>query len=191
MTALSVWCNTALLMDRGRVKYYGDVDKCIEIYLRDFVKGLDSAGVIQKEVTGTDELIIHSVNFEPALDENNTINLTRGQDFVMRIDYTAVREFKNVLINVTGYLPIPTDRPFLQGTNQSINQKVDLKPGRGCLGIRMKNVNLNNFKLYLGVAMVIDNLATTVFRWRKIPIQVFGDSKSAGIAHFDLEYQVD
>ena len=191
MTALSVWCNTALLMDRGNVRYYGDVDKCIEIYLRDFVKGLDSAGVIQKEVTGTDELIIHSVSFEPALDENNTINLTVGQPLTMKIDYTALRDFKNILINATAYLPIPTDRPFLQGTNQSIGQKIDLKTGRGCIGITIKNLNLNNFKLYLGVSMVIDNLATTAFRWRKIPIHVFGDSRSAGLAHFDLEYQVD
>jgi lipopolysaccharide transport system ATP-binding protein len=190
MTALSVWCNTALLMDNGGVKYYGDVDKCIEIYLRDFVKGLDSAGGIQKEVTGNEELMIHSVNFDPALDENNNINLTVGQDFTMKIDYTALREFNNILINVTGYLPIPTDRPFLQGTNPSIGQKIDLKPGRGCLNITIKKINLNNFKLYLGVSMVIDNLATTVFRWKRIPIHVFGDSKSAGIAHFDLDYQV-
>lgn len=191
MTALSVWCNTAMLINDGSVKYYGDVDKCVEVYLRDFSKGLDSAGVIQKEVTGTDELIINSVTFDPALDENNNINLSRGQDFTMKIDYTALREFKNIVVNVTGLLPISTDQPFLQGTNQSVGQKIDLKPGRGCVGITIKKINLNNFKLYLGVAMMIDNLTTIVFRWKRIPIYVSGDSKSSGIAHFELDYHVD
>ena len=191
MTALSVWCNTALLMNDGGVKYYGDVDKCVEIYLRDFSEGLDSAGVIQKEVAGTDELIIHSVTFEPALDENNTISVRRGQDFTMKIDYTALREFEDILINVTGFLPIPTDQPFLQGTNQSIDKRIDLKPGRGCFYITIKNINLNNFRLYLNVAVVIDKLSTVAFRWKRIPVQVLGDSRSSGIAHFDLNYRVD
>lgn len=190
MSSLSIWCNQGLLLDHGRVRYYGDVDKCAEIYLRDFVEGLDSAGVIQKEVTGTDEFIVHAVRFKPEL-QNNQIELACGQDLTVTVDYTALREFPDILINISAFLPIPTSQPFLQATNTGSARKIDVKSGKGSLRFKIRNLNLNNFKLYLGFSIVVDNMSIHVFRWKRIPVIMFGNPTSSGIAHFDIEYQID
>lgn len=190
MTQVSMFCNQVLLMDRGQSKYLGEVDKGIELYLRDFMHGLDSRGVIEKPVTGTDDFVVHDVRFAPELVDNQ-IAMQKGQPLKVLIDYSAERDLQDVIVNIMFDLPIPTSSPFFQATNSSFKKKINLKRGRGTLKFTVKDINLNNFKLFMNFSVWLDNQKTVALWWKRVPVQVTGDSMSSGFAFFDVDYSAE
>jgi lipopolysaccharide transport system ATP-binding protein len=120
MASVPIWCHRAMLMHKGKVKFFGAVDECIEIYLRDFMEEMGGMGVIERQQTGTDEFIISNVRFNPEM-ENNKILLPQGEDLTVIIDYEARRDFLDILINTSIFIPIPISVPFFQAANNSIN----------------------------------------------------------------------
>lgn len=187
MTQVSMFCNQVLLMDRGKTHYLGEVEKGIELYLRDFLHSLESMGVIEKPVMGTEDFIVHEVRFNPGLVDNQ-VNMQKGQPLEISIDYSATRDLQDVVVNTMFELPIPTASPFFQATNNSFKKKIHLKQGRGTLKFIIKNINLNNFKLYMNFSVWLDNQKSVALWWKRVPIHVTGDSMSSGFAFFDVEY---
>ncbi len=189
MAQISIFCNRVLLMDHGKVIYFGDVDKGIELYLSDFLQSLETERLIEKPAMGNDDFIVHDVRFTPEL-SNGQIYMKKGQPLSLTIEYTAKRDLPDVSVNITFELPIPTSNPFFQATNDSFNKKINLDSGRGTLVTTVKNINLNNFKLYMNFSVWLDNHKTIALWWKRVPVFVVGDSLSSGFAFFDVEYEM-
>jgi ABC-type polysaccharide/polyol phosphate transport system ATPase subunit len=190
MTQISMFCNQVLLMDRGKSQYLGEVEKGVELYLRDFLHSLDSLGVIEKPVTGNDDFIVHEVRFGPEFVDNQ-VHMQTGQSLEILIDYSAVHDLHDVVVNIMFELPIPTSSPFFQATNNSFKHKINLKRGRGTLKCSIRNINLNNFKLFMNFSVWLDNQKSVALWWKRVPVHVVGESLSSGFAFFDVDYSAE
>lgn len=190
MTQVSMFCNQVLLMDRGKAHYLGEVERGIELYLQNFLHSLESSGVIEKPVRGTEDFIVHDIRFTPEI-KDNKIHIQKGQSLRVSIEYTATRDLQDVVVNTAFELPIPTSSPFFQATNNSFKQKINLKRGHGKLTFIIKNINLNNFKTFMNFSVWLDNQKSVALWWKHVPIYVTGDSLSSGFAFFDIEYATD
>lgn len=187
MAQVSMFCNQVLLMDHGQVQYLGEVEKGVELYLRDFLYGLDSSGVIEKPVMGNEDFVVHNVRFNPDM-QDDQVYMERGGTLEILIDYSAMRDLSDIAVNILFELPIPTSNPFFQATNDSFKRKINLKHGRGILICTIKNINLNNFKFYMNFSVWLDNHKTVALWWKRVPIYVLGDSLSSGFSFFEVEY---
>lgn len=190
MTQVSMFCNQVLLMDHGRSYYLGEVEKGIELYLRDFMHGMPSLGIIQKPTTGNEDFLVHDVRFGPNFVDDQ-IQMQTGQNLDVWVDYSAVRDLPDVIVNFIFELPILTSSPFFQATNNSFKKKINLKRGRGTLKFTIKNINLNNFKMLMNFSIWLDNQKSVALWWKHVPVSVEGDSMSSGFAFFEVDYSFE
>ena len=117
--------------------------------------------------------------------------MQKGQPLEVLIDYSAERDLQDVIVNIMFDLPIPTSSPFFQATNSSFKKRINLKRGRGTLKFTVKDINLNNFKLFMNFSVWLDNQKTVALWWKRVPVQVMGDSMSSGFAFFDVDYSAE
>lgn len=189
MTYISVLCDQVLLLNHGKTQYYGEVEKGIEIFLRDFMDVSESGGGFEQVVTGTEDFIVHSIKFDPEMSDNK-LEVQTGQDLTLIVEYTAKCDFPDIGINI-GFSPsFPAAQPFFSNQNQRIGQRIDIQKGRGTLKIAVKNINANNTKLFYNVSIMVNNNSELVLWWRRLPVFVTGKPGSTGFAHWAVDYFV-
>lgn len=195
---ITSYSDQILLLNQGKVVHYGDVKTGVGIYLRDFIEmdqkagkleDFDEESEIMKAVTGSDDFVIKEVRFAPEM-KNGVISMKMGEDLKVTVDYMTKRDFSDIGINAVINLPGKSDRHIFHCSNRAADKKVDIKKGNGNLDITIKNLNLNNYKVYLQVSIAVDN-KKHVMLWKQIPVYVEGDPMSTGFMHFDMEYEVN
>ncbi len=186
---ISTFCNRAVLLDKGKKIFIGNIDQCFEIYKKYFPH-FKSAGEIEKVITGTDEFNIEKVIFVPGL-EKNTISLENSDNLKIIISYNALKDFNNLELDCVLRAPIPITTEFFQATNHTYNKTINIKKGKGKLYFTLKNLNLNNFTLYLFFTIWSNNRTDCLFWWRNIPMKFIGNSTFTGMMKYQLEYSIE
>jgi lipopolysaccharide transport system ATP-binding protein len=190
MTYISVLCNQVLLLEHGKAQYYGEVEKGVGIYLRDFMNASDSGGGFEKLVNGTEDFIIHSIAFEPEM-KDDKVEMQTGQDLTLVVEYTAKCDFPDIGISF-GFSPsFLAAQPFFFNQNQRMGQKINIEKGRGTLKIVANNISANNTKLFCNLSIMVDNNSEIVLWWRRLPVYVTGNPSSTGFVHWDVSYCVE
>jgi len=138
-------------------------------------------------VTGNDDFVVEGVRFTPEL-LNGSIDLQSGADLTVTVQYTASRDFPDVDVNTILSVPGRFDRHIFQRRNPTINKKIDFKRGKGAIDITLKNVNLNNYRVYLQFSISFEK--KTLFFWKQIPVYVEGDASSNAFLSLDMDYEV-
>lgn len=191
MTNVSVYCNKALVLDKGNVRYCGDVEEGISIYLKDYLPEMGSSGGIEKPINGTKDFVIRDVHFEPGM-INDQIDLIQGQDLALVVDYTAMLDFPNVAVGNILYPPFPSAQPvFAAFSGNNASEKLTIRKGNGRLRAVIKNINANNIKLFYNFSITLNNRSTYGLWWKRVPVLVSGNSLSSGFMHFDTQCMVE
>jgi len=195
---INAYSDKVLLMDKGKIIHFGDVKTGVGIYLKNYMEiGKDDEKhgefdeeehQILKVVTGTDEFVIEKVKFTPELNKG-TINMNRGDDLTVTVDYTAYRDFFDVRTNAILSTPGKSDRHVFQCKNHDINKRIDIKQGKGSLSATIKNVNLNNYRVDFQFSMSVDQTVHVLW-WKQIPVYVEGNPSFNAFLHLDMDYEV-
>jgi lipopolysaccharide transport system ATP-binding protein len=185
MTSISVFSDQVLLLSHGEVGFYGDVDEGISIFLQKHFQDIGGAGGIEKAITGCDELKIQDVSFEPDM-KDNRVDMQRGQDLVLKIDYSASRDIEDAMMGSILYPSFPSERPFFAGFTNNTN-KFLIRKGEGRLRVVIRNINANNLKLFYNFSLTLRNSTIIALWWKRVPIYVSGDPLSSGILHYNME----
>lgn len=185
---ISTFCNRAVLMDTGKKIFIGNIDQCLERYKR-YLARFKSSGEIEKIITGTDEFNINKVIFIPKL-KNNTIFLENSDNLKIIVNYNASKDFSNLELDCVLRAPIPLTTDFFQATNHTYNKIINIEKGRGRLCLTLCNLNLNNFTLYLFLAIWSKNRTNCLFWWRNIPVKFIENSLYTGIMKYKMEYSI-
>lgn len=191
MTSVSVYCDKALILDKGSSRYYGDVEDAISIYLKEYNTEIDSSGGIEKPINGTKEFLIRDVCFEPEL-RDNQIEMIQGQDLTLIVDYTALVDFPDVAVGSILYPSFPSAQPFYAAFSESnATQKLSIHKGDGQLRVVIKNITANNIKLFYNFSITLNNRSTYGLWWKRVPVFVSGNALSSGFIHFDTQFVIE
>lgn len=185
MTSISVFSNQVLLLSQGEVGFYGDVEEGVSVFLQKHFQDIGGSGGIEKAITGCDEFKIQGVSFEPDMIDNR-VDMQRGQDLVLKIDYSASRDLEDVMVGSILYPSFPLERPFFAGFTNNAN-KFSIRKGNGQLRVVIRNINANNLKLFYNFSITLENGTTYALWWKRVPIYVSGDALSSGILHYNME----
>jgi lipopolysaccharide transport system ATP-binding protein len=186
--SINAYCNKAILINNGSQIIHDEVSIVVAHYIKYFNSVFESDGEIEKPVTGTDNFKISKVEFNPGLN-NSTIWLKSGSDLSFSISYYSKYEINDAEINMVLDLPISSSKRFFQGSNKTFNKVVNFNKGHGKITVTIKDINLNNFIVYLYIDIWEKNRANRLFYWRKIPINVEGELHSLGWNMFNVEYK--
>jgi len=195
---INAYSDKVLLMDKGRMVHFGDVKTGVGIYLKHYlemgkedgkkIELDDEENQILQVVTGNDDFVVEGVQFTPEL-RNGSIDLQSGADLTVTVQYTARRDFPDVDVNTILSVPGKFDRHIFQCWNRNINKRIDFKQGQGAIDITIKNVNLNNYRVYLQFSVSAEKTGHLLF-WKQIPVYVQGDASSNGFLSLDMDYEV-
>lgn len=185
MHAISTFCTSVLVMNKGIGKYYDDVEEGITAYKSMFLSSVDTQGEIEKVNTGTEKFKILNTNIHNLVDDS--IEICSKEAITVEIDYESNLE-EEIEIDLLIYLPIPYSVPYFQATNKSFKKKLEVKKGKGKIKFTIKDINLNNFKGYLSIAIWRDERTELLFWWRNIPVKVNGNILQTGWTSYDVEY---
>lgn len=184
---ISMFCRKVLLLNHGRVEYFGDIETGLAIYKKHFEHIFGSSGEIEKIATGTSDCKVVAIEFHPALIDNN-IHLKNLDDLEISIHFEALQDLLDVEVSMLLELKLPTPQYF-QVTNRTFNRTIDLKKGAGLLRMKIKQVSLNNMGAYLYFSIARHNRSEIIVWWRKIPVIVSGNALSVGWTHFEVEFE--
>lgn len=185
---MSTFANRILLINKGHQVFLGEVSEGLSIYKKEFEQILNSEGEIEKVISGNKEFIFRNISFNPPLIKNK-ITISNQSNIIYNIDYEVIKNFDDILIDTTMYLPLPGPH-YLQTSNYSFNKKISLKKGKGTISVEINKITLNNFNFHLHIAIWENNKKNILFWWRKIPVKVIGNPLSTGWSHFNFEYKV-
>jgi len=189
MYQISLFSDKVLLLDNGKMKHFGNVEKGIEIYLENYLDSATNQGEIEVPIYGSNEFVIGSIEYNPDL-KDNKISLEKGETLTVTVHYFAAKDFDNVELNALLNLAIPTPTPFFQDTNLSSNQPIHIKKGKGQLSFAIKNINVNNFRLFMNFSLWLENRKSLVLWVKKVPIYVHGNVLSSGFTFYDMDFKI-
>jgi ABC-type polysaccharide/polyol phosphate transport system ATPase subunit len=179
---ISTFCNKLIVMDKGKVIHNGHVPAGLAIYKHE-ITSLKSEGEIEKVTTGTHEFIVTKVEFQPPL-KNEKIDAQTGTNISFNIEYEALRDFRNVEIDIVIRLPIPSPNDYFQANNHTNEDELHIKKGKGTLSGTVRNINLCNITAYLFIAVWEENRKSILLWWRNIPLEIKGDILSQGWGYY-------
>lgn len=184
---LSMFCRKVLLLNRGRVEYFGDIETGLATYKKHFEHIFCSSGEIEKIATGTPDCKILAIEFHPVLIDNK-IRLKNLDDLEIIVHFEATQDLLDVEVSMLLELDLPTPQYF-QVTNRTFSRTIDLMKGAGLLRMQIKQVSLNNMGAHLYFSIARHNRSEIIVWWRKIPVIVAGNALSVGWTHFDVEFE--
>ena len=163
MHALSGYADTALIMQSGIVTYYGDASEAISRYNSLFSEtDFDDSNDIQKVVTSTNEFEVLNVDFLPGRE------LNPGESLTIQIEYKAMVDLNNIVIDTIIYDERIKNRFYFQGTNYSFNKIINIKKGKGVLLIQIQNIPINNSNAFLALGICTEKKSKHLFWWENI-----------------------
>ncbi len=185
---MSSFCNRIMVMEKGRLIHFGDVEEGLAVY-KSKISMLKSSGEIEKINTGTEDFFVESIEFSPPV-LNDRIVLEAGQNLSVVIRYEAARDFDDMDLDIVLRLPMPSASDYFQATNHAFGQTISIKKGRGILAAEIEGINLNNITAHLIVTLWTKNREEIVLWWRNIPVSARGENLQSGWARHTVKYSV-
>lgn len=189
MHSISTFCDRVIVLNKGRVIHNGSVEQGIQIFKSQLEGYMDSAGAIEKVATGSENFEIREIKFSPSM-VNEQIIMRGVSDLEIFITFEAFKDFFDLEIDISIRLPIPSPIDFFQASNKAYEKTIDISHGKGIIKISIRDINLNNFRSYLYLAIWERNREKLILWWRNIPVIVQGNSLMAGWGHFNIDYYI-
>jgi lipopolysaccharide transport system ATP-binding protein len=179
MHTISSYSDRVLLKTKDNAVLYESVDEGVREYKALF-RDADSSDV-EKHVSGVDGFQVDDVEF-------SDMDMAPGDDFTIRIDYSALKSYNNIEVDTTVRSTTESSTHF-QATNKSFSKRLSIDAGTGSLRISLRSLRLQNCSAIIGVAVWAEGRNELLFWWR-IPVQFAPASLSSGTSHYLTEYQV-
>ncbi len=140
----SAYPDRAILFNKGRIEFQGEVSKAIEQYNTLFNVAGSAATNLEKVINSTDEFHVSSIEFLPERDLNPGDTLTVKMDYESKIDLNDVEI--DIKLN-------KGNRIYFQATNRSYDKIININKGKGFIEIRIHDIPINNFNPLLSIAI--------------------------------------
>jgi len=161
MYKLASFVEKAILFEKGRIIFYGEVSKAIEQYKTLFKDAKYGDQEIEKAITSTDDFCVSNVEFLPSRD------LNPGDTFIIKLDYESKVDLNNIEIEIR---IDKGNRIYFQATNRSYNIIINIKKGKGCIEIIIPNIPINDFEATFSITIWKQNREIILFWWKNIKV---------------------
>jgi ABC-type multidrug transport system ATPase subunit len=180
MHIVSGFAQKVILLHNGKFKCFDNVAEGIHEYRNLFVDKEYSD--IERICSGTEnieffDIVIGAREFHP------------GDSFVIAMKYRALIDYHEVEID-TVILCSNEPTHYFQATNKAYNKRVDLKKGEHTLRIRIDDIQINNARAKVVIAIWSKNRGGYLFWWR-IPVEFKGVDYSTGNNFLNVSYEVN
>lgn len=189
MPAISGFCQQALYLNHGKLKYVGRVDRAIELHKRDssYKEELEDFKFAPEDVKGSGLIRFTKIQFLDE-DENSVTEIKAYSPLILRIHYYSEGYTGKVELSIA--IRDQNEGMFFNATNESYSRELVIPKKSGYFDIFFKNICANNQRLLFYITLW-KHRRKELFDWkRELPLYVIGSSLSHGNILLDVEWKV-
>ncbi|HEY9246606.1 MAG TPA: ABC transporter ATP-binding protein [Candidatus Methanoperedens sp.] len=138
----SAYPDRAILFNKGKIEFQGEVSKAIEQYNTHF--NTACAYDTGKVINPTDDFSVSGIKFLPEED------LNPGDTLTVKLDYESRVDLNDVEIDIKMN---KGNRIYFRATNRSYDKIINIKKGKGSMEIGIHNIQINNFNPILSITI--------------------------------------